>query len=95
MGVSDPKKCAGIILGETGLADDTFRLGNTKARNQYFKHYIFDFFINLIALPLQLLLLQNQKEKKENIEKRVMYRCFSMLSSNQAEIAFNQHSTGL
>ena len=31
-GVSDPKKVAGIILEQTGLADDTFRLGNTKAR---------------------------------------------------------------
>lgn len=30
-GVSDPKKAAGIILQATGLADDAFRLGATKA----------------------------------------------------------------
>lgn len=41
VGVADPKKCAGIILGETGLADDLFRLGNTKARR------IFTFYSNL------------------------------------------------
>lgn len=29
--MSDPKKAAGIILDATGLADDAFRLGNTKA----------------------------------------------------------------
>lgn len=31
-GVSDPKKAADIILQTTGLADDAFRLGATKAR---------------------------------------------------------------
>lgn len=51
VGVADPKKCAAHILGETGLADDTFRLGNTKARS------IFLYFIHLsngkFTLPLQ------------------------------------------
>lgn len=31
VGISDAKKAAGIILDSTGLADDAFRLGNTKA----------------------------------------------------------------
>lgn len=30
-GVADPKKVAGTILDSTGLAEDLFRLGNTKA----------------------------------------------------------------
>lgn len=34
-GVNDPKKCADLILQSTGLADDAFRLGNTKAWFQY------------------------------------------------------------
>lgn len=33
--VSDPKKAAGVILESTGLPDDAFRLGNTKARVLY------------------------------------------------------------
>lgn len=35
VGVADPKKCAAVILEQTGLADDTFRLGNTKARIEF------------------------------------------------------------
>lgn len=30
-GVADPKKCAGFILESTPLAEDNYRLGNTKA----------------------------------------------------------------
>lgn len=41
-GVDDPKKVAAIILEQTGLADDTFRLGATKARFP-FKSFFYQF----------------------------------------------------
>lgn len=40
-GVADPKKCADIILQTTGLADDAFRLGATKARFQFSRIFFF------------------------------------------------------
>lgn len=43
-GVADPKKAAELILSSTGLADDAFRLGNTKARFM-FSNSSFGFFV--------------------------------------------------
>lgn len=32
-GIEDPKKCTKILIESTELAEDQYRLGNTKARN--------------------------------------------------------------
>lgn len=35
-GIEDPKKCTKILIESTELAEDQYRLGNTKARNLFY-----------------------------------------------------------
>lgn len=35
-GIEDPKKCTKILIESTELAEDQYRLGNTKARNIFY-----------------------------------------------------------
>lgn len=38
-GIEDPKKCTKILIESTELAEDQYRLGNTKARNIFYILY--------------------------------------------------------
>lgn len=64
-GVADPKKCAGFILESTPLAEDNYRLGNTKAWWTFITHSLVDFFFVDFFFCVSLFFLnQSSFEKK-------------------------------
>lgn len=52
-GIEDPKKCTKILIESTELAEDQYRLGNTKARN------IFSFYTPKIYFEQKQMQMQN------------------------------------
>lgn len=51
-GIEDPKKCTKILIESTELAEDQYRLGNTKAR------YIFSFYTHKIYFEQKQMQIQ-------------------------------------
>lgn len=51
-GIEDPKKCTKILIESTELAEDQYRLGNTKARN------IFSFYIQKLYFEQKQMQIQ-------------------------------------
>lgn len=90
-GVADPKKCANFILESTPLAEDNYRLGNTKAwmNNIHLHNFLVDFLLLIFFCVFFFILSLNHSILwKENDFKKVIFEDFFKKKNYENQIVY-------